>query len=461
MQINLKPEIPSFGLAYIAATLKNNGYFVELLDIDACRYPKDHVLETIKSSDADIIGIGGLVTVYPYLSWLVPTIRSLKPKTEIILGGTIASSLKQRCFERFEIDYEVIGEGENTIIELLKQITSDRDFSSVKGIGYRDKEGKIVFTEKRPLMESLEGLPIFDDTLFPITTLLKNSGGAFQVHAQRGCPANCTFCFNNFRVVSSRVRYRPYKKLVDEIELFANKYGKEIKLFVISGECLTLNKEWIIAFCKEIIDRGLKIKYRVSSRVDTIDEERLEWLKRSGCSVISFGLESGSNKILRIIKKGTTVELNKKAVLLAKKYIKEVEACVILGYLDEDEATLQETVRFCKEIDVKPSIFFATAFPGTELYISAVKRGIIKDEESYIMGLDKVLTFRPSLNLTKLSEERAKKAIKTALREITLFYFFKEPMRATNVFKRAFRHAKENGLKSSFCKVIENINRYV
>lgn len=456
VQVNTDPEIPSLGISCIANGLKKNGHTVEVLDIDGHRYSKGEVTGFIKNSDADIIGIGGLATVYSYLHWLIPEIKRIKPRIEIVLGGAIASSLRERCFERLNIDYEVIGEGEITVAELVKEMRTSRKFAEIKGIGYRTENGEIAFTKNRPLMESLDDVPMLDDELFPMEVYLRNAKGFMQIHAQRGCPHACTFCFNCYRVVSGRVRYRPFNKVVDEIEYFQKKYKNKIKVFAISGECITMNKKWLIDFCKEIIRRKLKIKYRVTSRVDTLCPERLKWLKKSGCRIISLGLESGSDKILKIMNKRATAEQGKKAVALAKRYIKFVETYIIYGYAGETRETLKDTVKFCKEINNPTSTYIATPFPGTVLYEMAVKKGSIKDEEKYLMRLDTTLTYRPSvyLNLTDMPEAEAKNAIKEAMREVTLYYYARRPQL---FFKRLIVNLRENGIRRTILKISERL----
>ncbi|MDD5438732.1 MAG: radical SAM protein [Candidatus Omnitrophica bacterium] len=455
MCVNDTPKFVSFGLAYIAQELKRNNHRVEILDINSNRFPKDEVTAHIKNSDPDVIGIGGLVTVYPYLHWLIPEIRRLKGAVPIILGGAIASSLSERCFERFDIDYEVIGEGERTVVELIGALEGGKDHRPVKGIGFRE-HGKVVFTEKRPLMGSLADVPVIDYSCFPQNELLKNANGVFQIHVQRGCPGACTFCFNCFRVVSNEVRYRPVDNVLEEIETFKNRY--DVKLFALTGECVTFNRDWIIGFCKEILKRGLKIRYRVTSRADSIDEEKLEWLRKSGCVVMSLGLETGSEKIIKIIRKGITVQKGREAALLAKKYIPEIEIGIIFGYQGEDENTVRETVRFCKDIGVKPICHYATAFPGTELYRTAVAEGRIKDEESYLRGLDTISIFTPSANLTDMPDDRMPKVLSKAIAEVHSHYFYKDMMQA-KFFKRIFRYCAENGLKKTFEKSCGSFRR--
>ena len=451
MCVNQPPTFVSFGIAYIAQELKKR-HDVNILDIDGNRFSKEEVKRLIKESDSDLIAIGGLVTVYPYLHWLIPEIKKLKPGVEIVLGGPVASSLREACFKKFDIDYVVIGEGEITVKELLDEIEGDRKFASVKGIGYR-RDGKIYFTKNRPLMESLDNVPIIDYSPFPIERLLENSGGTLQVHTQRGCPGNCTFCFNAFRVVSNRVRYRPVKNVVEEIELFNKKY--KVELFALAGECVMLNKKWIIDFCKEVLKRKLKIKYRVTSRVDTVDKERLKWLKKSGCIAMSLGLETGSEKIMKIIQKNATVEQGKKAALLAKKYINRMDIGIILGYIGEDENTIRETVKFCKEIGVRPTMFYAMPYPGTALYRMGIEKGRIKEEE-FLMGIDNSNILDCSINLTDMSDEKMKRLTGNAIRQIDRYYVFKDLMNL-KLLKSTILYFSKNGLSSTVKRIKERM----
>lgn len=457
MCVDTIPKFLSFGIAYIEQELKRNHYDVEILDIDGNRFCKEEVSEFIKKSNADLIGIGGLVTIYPYLDWLIPEIRKRKPEIEIILGGAIASSLRERCFERFDIDIEVIGEGEVTIIELIKELNGNRNLASVRGIGFRDN-GKIIFTEKRPLMESLEGIPIIDYSPFPQEKLLRNSQRVLQIHVQRGCPMSCTFCFNCYRVVSNKIRYRPVNHVIDEIEFFKGKY--EVDFFALSGECVLLNKKWIIDFCQEILRRRLKIKYRVTSRADTVDEEKLRWLKKSGCVRMSLGLETGSPRIMEIMKKGITVAQAKRSARMAERYIPKIEVSIMLGYIGEDENTLEETVKFVKDIGIRPALFYATAFPGTELYRMALAKGRIKNEEEYMMSLDKSSIFNLSLNLTDMPDDIMQRRIASAIDEINRYFFYKDLINL-KLFAKLFSHIslcyRKNGFNKTVIKMLDVI----
>ena len=433
------PSVPPLGIYYIYHSLKEDGHSVQILDIDGYRYSEERVREFVGNRPVDVVGIGGLSTVYPYLYFLVPQVRKLHPNAKIVLGGAVASSMRERCFEKFDIDYEVIGEGEETMVELLREIQTTGNYGSIKGIGYKGNGGEVVYTEKRSLMPALDKVPMFDFNLFPMDTYLQNASGVLQIHTQRGCPHGCTFCFNNFRVVSSGVRYRPLEQVVDEIEFFKNKYGDKIRLYALSGECITADKEWIIGFCKELLSRNLRIGYRVTSRVNTIDKEILEWLQRSGCRLMSLGVENGSKKILKIMKKGIDPEKAKIAVSLSKKYVKVLEVNIILGFMGEDRDTLRETVEFCKKLGVKPGIFFATAFPGTELYRMALEKGKIKDEEEYLMSLESRSTTIQGLNLSDIPDAEAGKILLSAKHEIYNYYYYTRPWLGIVVLIKAIK----------------------
>ncbi|MBF0216892.1 MAG: B12-binding domain-containing radical SAM protein [Candidatus Omnitrophica bacterium] len=453
MVLDQDPRHYSIGIGYIDRTLRDLGHDVEILDIDGYRFEKEEVSARIRSSGPDIVGIGGLVTVYPYLHWLVPEIRRLTKGGKIILGGAVASSLKETCLGKLDIDFAVIGEGEVTIKELMEALEGRREISSVKGIGYRDKD-KAVFTPKRELMPTLDGVASIDYGKFPIAKLLVNSGGVMQVHVQRGCPWSCTFCFNCYRVVANGVRYRKVRDVVEEIEYLKRTY--RVSIFALSGECILSDKGWVAEFCREITSRRLGIKYRVTSRVDTLDEESLKRLRDSGCVIISLGLESGSDKILKVMAKGATREDNKRAAILAKRYIPTIEASLMFGYIGETEETVRESVEFFKEIGIKPYIFFATPFPGTKLFDMAVSKGRIKDVDDYLIGLDRASVMELTINLTDMPDDVYRDVIYAGVNSLRR-HFLKRNILNFSVFRSISAHMRQSGIKDTAWKIIKDL----
>lgn len=450
MDIDSPPRFIAFGILYVAMALRKAGHQVELLDIEGHRYSKEQVIDLIREKKPDVIGIGGLVTIYAYLLWIVPEIRKILPDVPIIVGGTIASSLKERLFQKTDVDFLVIGEGEVTAVELLREMETTRNFDGVRGIGFR-RDGQAVFTPSRPLMDSLDDVPILDYSDIQMDKLLASSNGVAQIPTQRGCPFNCTFCYNNFRVISSQVRYRPVGHVLDEIQLLQNKY--KINLFAITGECITADRQWVFDFCQEILRRGLKINYRITSRVDTIDEEMLQWLQKSGCGVISFGLESGSKKILGIMKKGISPEKAIQTLKLARKYIPELQPSIILGYIGETKETLADTLQYCKDINVRPEMFYATPYPGTALFRMAMDKGRIPDEEAFLLSLNRSTIMKPQdFNLTDMPDDVYRQEVDRVMREVNNYYRLRTFLPIENLTKLVV-NLRKYGLRDTARKI--------
>jgi radical SAM superfamily enzyme YgiQ (UPF0313 family) len=186
------------------------------------------------------------------------------------------------------------------------------------------------------------------------------------IHSQRGCPAACTFC-NIGHVYGKPIRTRSPEHVVAEIESCVRDFG--IREFLFHGDTFTYKKKWTIALCQLIVERGLKVRWGCNSRVDTIDAERAEWMRRAGCWVVAFGIETGDQGLLDAMKKGATVEQAHEAVRVCRAAGLRTQAFMIIGTPDESEETLAKTLDFIQELD--PDFFdfnIAYPLPGTELY---------------------------------------------------------------------------------------------
>lgn len=416
IRLNKPPESFPLGLGYISSVLLNEGHEVEVLDINATRISKDLVIKNIKKSNFDIIGIGGIVTTYKYVKLLTHEIKKIKPKTKIILGGGVGASIPELAFNKMNIDFIVIEEGERTIVELLDKLDKP---NKVKGIYY--KEDEII--HKRPerlLIKNLDELPFPAWDLFPMgiyTKPIAYSGWTNKMNMiyGRGCPFGCTYCWHNFGRTN---RLRSPDNVIEEIKLLKKKY--KIKYITFHDECLTTNKENILEFCDRLIEEGLNIKWDCPSRVNLIDEEMLKAMKKAGCNNIGYGIESGSQKMLDFMNKGVTVEQAKKAILLTKKSGIKPHATFMIGTPGETKETIWETVKFCKEVKLshRIEIFFTTPFPSTPLYEYSKEKGLIKNEEEYIEKLGNVADF--TLNLTDMPDKELVRLRKCAQKEASI-----------------------------------------
>lgn len=401
-----KPNVFPLGLGYIASVLLKSGYKVDVLDINAHRFSPEDVERKIKAMDFDIAGIGGIVTTYKYIKWLTRVIKESHPDKKIVVGGSVASSIPKIMLEKNPIDIICIGEGEETVKELVKAVENKRDLSMVKGIWYKDAGGNLHQNEARPPIKDLDSIPFPAWDLFPMEIYLKNPVGApnrnkwldgsidgraplsINLFATRGCPYQCIYCYHDF--MGQRYRHRSPESVMREIRHMYNRY--KVLYFHFIDDEFVMNKDFVYkfsallkAFSEEI---GKKITWGCAGRANLMTEELITAMADAGCVLIGYGIESGSQKVLDLIKKKVTVEEAKSAVRLTKKHLGWADCSFMVGYPGETKETIQETIDFCKELDLAPEvIFFLTAYPGTELYELALKDGKIADEEEYVLNL--------------------------------------------------------------------------
>lgn len=274
-------------------------------------------------------------------------------------------SFKKDIYEY--LDFAFFGESEFVIKEFINKYEINKDLSDVKGLIYKNNN-EWKKNEPPPFIENLDSLP------FPARDLMRNelyinpdtNKPMATIQTSRGCPGSCIYCLAPI-VSGKKLRKRSPKNIVDEIEECVNRY--KIDNFFLRADTFTIDKDWVIEISKEIINRNLKILWVANSRVKPIDEEMLIWMKKSWCYLIAFGLESGSEKSLKLMKKGVTVEDNINAVKLAKKIGFKVYSFFIIGFPWEDREDIQKTIELSKKI---PSDFvefhIATPYYGTELY---------------------------------------------------------------------------------------------
>lgn len=418
-----KPNCFPQGLGILASCLKNAGHEVEGLDINAYRYPKEKVYEFIKEADYDLVGMGGLVTVYGYMEWFTKICKELHPDRRIILGGNAVTPIPSLIMKNTVTDIACINEGEETIVEVANALEKKQSLKGILGIWYREDDGKVVENPGRPAIKDLDTIPWSDWDVFPTEIYINNSVGtrnrrkwidgdwvdeevkskSFIVRVSRGCPYRCTFCYHDF--MGEKFRIRSPEKVVEEIEYHNKRYG--VNYFGIGDDLATFNKEKFSKICYLIKEKKLEIKFFCSVRANLITEEFCKILLDSGCEMICFGIESASPKILKIMNKQVTIENQKNAVILAKKYFGWADATFIIGYPGETYETVQETIDFCKEMELEPeAIFYATPYPGTWLYDEALRKGLIKDEHEYLIKLaGNEQGERPLINFTDWSTD--------------------------------------------------------
>jgi anaerobic magnesium-protoporphyrin IX monomethyl ester cyclase len=206
--------------------------------------------------------------------------------------------------------------------------------------------------------------------------------------SSRGCPYLCTYCYHHH--MGKAYRYRSARNLVDEIIMLKKKFNIQSVQFL--DDCFVINTDRVFEFCEILLKEKIGIKWGCNGRVNIVNAAMFERMKAAGCTNVDYGIESGSQKILDVMKKRVTVQQAKDALLLTRAHFGDAGAhwnfTMMVGTPGETRETVQESIDFCKSLNMKPdAVFFTTAFPGTELYDIAKQRGLIRDEEEYVSNL--------------------------------------------------------------------------
>ena len=422
------------GLAYVASVLIKRDYTVNITDLTLEDVNYDNLAERVKRFNPDIIGISAMSFEYAQVRKLSSYLKKIIP-CKIILGGPIVFNY-DLILRKIDVDICVIGEGELTIVDLLENLSS---LAEVKSIAYRDN-GQIIRTAPRELIRDLDAIPFPAYELFDMDKysrlLIKDAyishkylpkkkvHRKMSLEASRGCPFACDFCSKLFRTT----RRRSADRVIEEIRYLKERY--DIDVFGFYDELFFSNKDAVYEFCQKI--RPLEVGWHAMFRVDTVDRESLEMLKKSGCLEITFGVESGSDKILKNMNKKTTSSQIEETLKNALEIGLLTDASFILGYLGEDKDSVQDTIDLLKRVGY-PGIRFRyiTAYPGSLLYDRCIENGLIENEEAYLESLgDGTGPYRCRINFTKFTDEELTALLPETTTKILrnyLIYLLKHP----------------------------------
>ncbi len=375
--------LPTMGIGYIASLLERHGIGVRIFDYIGEPKILEDMLKDISDASPDIIGITATILTISTSNELAEEIRNRFPGIPIIIGGPQLCSAPEKTMSSGPYDIGVVGEGEETMLELSNAIKSGvKDFSGIRGLIIK-KDGKLVFTAPRPYIEDLDLLPPPARHLYPPlhkynpvpASYIKKPVGLMI--SSRGCPYQCIFC--DRKVFGNKFRAHSPKYVVDEMENVINVHGaREIRFM---DDTFTLDIKRVDEICDEILKRRIKVPWTCLTRVNTVNLEILKKMKKAGCWQVIYGIEAGDQRMLDIIKKGVTVEQNETGIKLAKRAGLNVRATFVFGLPGETLDTIKNTVNFAKRMNLDVVNFFTVIlFPGNELYSMAKKAGKILHE---------------------------------------------------------------------------------
>lgn len=391
------PLVPPLGLAYLAAGLLEDGAEVTALDAIGQRPDQfiredgylyqgltiDELVEQIPSH-TDLIGITCMFTQdWPYTRRVLRAIRDRFPETTIVAGGEHVTALPDFTLSDCpEVDYLALGEGEETLVEMTRDLGTPEKLTRVPGLAYRDG-GKMVLTPARKRIREVDAIPLPAWDLFPVESYLesRNAHGVYRgrpmpILGTRGCPYECTFCSNPV-MYGRQWLPRKVSAVLDEIELYIDRYKADnIDFYDLT---MILKKDWILQFCSEIERRKLKFSWQLPSgtRSEVIDDEIAEALYRTGCRNMTYAPESGSTDTLARIKKKVSLPRLMSSVRSALRSGLNVKCNLIIGFPHETRAHIIKTVLFAWEMaaagvhDVP--FYLYSPYPGSELFDAIYK----------------------------------------------------------------------------------------
>ena len=390
----------SLGLSYIAAVLSKNGYEVKIYNADYessenyadqreifegyDNYKKilsnlNHPLwlevrETIERFFPDIIGITMLTGTYKSAENIGRIAKELNNDIEVVVGGTHPTVLPSKTIKNEYFDYVVRGEGEYPFLDLVNGVRIE----DIKGLTFINKRGEIVNNPDRNFIEDLDSFPFPSRDIYLNDTHYMDYG---YIMTGRGCPFECTFCASK-KVWKGPVRFRSPENVVEEVKHVHNKYGT--KFFYFVDDTFTLNKKRANKICKLLIECNLDISWICDTRVDTIDEELLRVMKESGCVRVKIGVESGSERILKKVKKKITKKQIKDSVAFIKKVGIDLTIYLMIGFPTETQEEMRETLDFARELDpTYYSLSILAPYPGTEIYDDVIRSGVKLPKEHW------------------------------------------------------------------------------
>jgi anaerobic magnesium-protoporphyrin IX monomethyl ester cyclase len=360
----------------------------------------------------DYLGITTVTMSIDRTAQLALLIKTKSPSTQIIAGGAHISSVPDETMQRFPgFDIGVLGEGEVTILELLQALDAGSDLQTVNGIIYRDGES-VRRTARRPHIQDLDTLP------FPAWDLLPGLARDYRPSApsyvrlpattivtSRGCFGRCLFC--NSRAIHGTLRCFGADYVLNMMRHLQKTYG--IRDLSIYDDNFLYFKERIERICQGIIDEKLDFTWSCYSRVDQGDLELFKLMKRAGCWQLSYGVESGSQAILDFIRKDVTLDQIRRTITLTKKAGLRTRGFFMIGHLTDTPETVQETIRFMKELPLDDFHFTTfTPLPGTTAYRIAENYGTFdktwsKMNLQYPSFVPKALTAEQMEKLSKLA----------------------------------------------------------
>jgi radical SAM superfamily enzyme YgiQ (UPF0313 family) len=438
------------GMASIAAVLLEKGYDVKALDATAFNLSIDQIKDYVKKYGPDVVGLSAMTPTIDKAKQIAKAVKEVSD-AKIAIGGVHASISPDEIIANKDIDFVIAGEGEMIFLDLCDVLKEKKDLKEVDGLIFKDKE-EVIKNKPKELIKDLDILPIPAVHLFPVRKYSQSVGESAKfitMITSRGCPYICTYCINSCDALfGKKYRAMSAERVIKEIKYYIDKYKvKEIDFY---DDNFTFDKKRVEKICELILENNLKFKWKCSSRIESIDLELLKKMKKAGCYLIAYGVESGNKELLDSVKRFTDLDKVKEVFRLTHKARIKTIAYFMIGFPEETKQTIKKTVDFAISLDPTYVQFAViTPYPHTEIFNEYKKHDLLMTEEWSRFNYTGDMTY-PVIKTKYLSSKELHEEYKKAIRR---FY-----LRPKYILKQMKNNLSWHGLKnniSGFFKILK------
>ena len=374
-----KGYYPPLGLMYVAANLeKETDFAVEILDTQVTEMDYDSIREYLQKSKPDVVGIQTMTFTLIDAIMTARLVKEVLPKTHVCLGGPHVNIYPKESLSIDAVDSLVLGEGEYTFTELAKRLHEGKSIADLTGVASKEN-GKVVINPQKGFIEDLDALPHPARHLTPYNdyySLIATRQPVTTMMTSRGCPYRCIFCDRPH--LGSRFRARSAESVVSEMEECIKLGIHEMFLY---DDTFTIKRQRVVEVTDAIVAKKLDVAWDIRARVNTMDEDLLQRLKKAGCKRIHYGVEAGTPEILKVLRKGINLEQVERVFRMTHKMGFTTLAYFMIGAPTETKEQIMATINFARKLKTDFVHFSVlTPFPATELYALGLEQGIIKKD---------------------------------------------------------------------------------
>lgn len=407
---------PPLGILYVAGYLKKRSdHDLKIIDAQVERMGYSQLQEEIKKFAPDVIGVTAMTFTMLDVLKTIETAKKVCPKARVVLGGPHVHIYPEETANLKNVDYVVLGEGEETFFQLTQNMNDVNALKRISGLVFKTN-GAIVNTGSKDYCKDLDNLPFPPREMLPYQkyfSLLAKESPITTMFTSRGCPFRCSFC--DRPNMGKIFRRRSARNVVDEMQECLKLGIKEIFIY---DDTFTVDKQRVIDICNEILKRKLKFSWDIRARVDTVNEEMLTLLKKAGCKRIHYGVEAGTERILKILNKNITLDQVTKAFKMTRKIGIETLAYFMIGSPTETREDILTTIKFAKKLNPDyTQITLLTPFPATQIYQKALEEGVFQSDYWREFAKNPVPGFKTKYWTKELSNEELQGLLVYAYRQ--------------------------------------------